>query len=128
MNMIEWKEDPSKLNMFEDGESAIVDEWELHIDKLKKIENPLMHSFMRNLSDREKEVLEMGLDEEFKKKRELREKRERLYPYCWKVERKNNNDTYRFTHMGGRAESAEKAKEYAVMALEFAKETYNGMT
>lgn len=132
---IEWKEDPSPLNMLEDGESAVVGGWGLRIDRLKEFDglNRILDSVKESLTERELEVLGMrfGLDgEEERVERERGKRRkegDKTHPFCWKVEHIGDGSPEHFTHMGGRAVTAEAAKRLAVAAIEHAVKAYGSI-
>lgn len=131
---LEWKEDPSPLHMLECGESVIVGDWQLRIDKLKDIKRDgVLGAFFNDLSDKERKVLDMrfGLDGKRNLEEERHRKRkregEKTHPYMWKVEHVGDGFPSPFTHMGGRATSAEHAKTLAEVALKYAGLIYDAI-
>jgi hypothetical protein len=124
MSKIEWKLDPSPLHMLEGGESAIVGDWRLRIDRLKEHKpSKLLDNLMGALSEKERKVLNMR-DAEYEEKERQRERRkegDKTHPYMWNVEHVHDDDPPKhFSHMGGRAATAEEAKTLAVAAVKYA--------
>ena len=107
-----WKEDPSPLHMLKDGESAVVGDWEIRVDRMAKFD-PTLAVLAGLLSDNARAV-----------RRRLGEE---SHPFAWRVERVTDGAPEAFTHMGGRAETREVAKQRAVSAVAFADEVYEAM-
>lgn len=134
-DQIEWKVDPSPLQMLEDGESAVVGNWELRIDRLKKFDgiSKVLDSLKGSMTEKERKVLDMRSDlesDEEKMERErskLRKKGQDTHPFAWRVEHIGDGSPERFSYMGGRAATAEAAKRLAVAAIEHAKQAYSAI-
>jgi hypothetical protein len=134
-DQIEWKEDPSPLQMLKDGESAVVGGWEARIDRMKEFDglDRVLGSLRGSMTEREREVLDMRFDlgsDEERQERErvkLRKEGQKTHPFCWSVHHIGDGSPEHFTHMGGRAATAEGAKRLAVAALEHAEKAYSSI-
>jgi len=120
MSDLEWKPEPSKLNMFEDGEAAIVGDWQLEVFRIKDIrEDGMLGALFGGLSEKEKKVLDMrfGLDGERNLEEEAYEARKKegrkTHPWVWKIHHVGDGSPSPFTHMGGSARTADEAKVIA---------------
>lgn len=126
-----WEEDPSPLQIFEKGESAVTQGWKLRVDRIKE-PSAMLDMLMggtrpskwvtASLTEKERKVLDMRRDLESDGERERRKKAESIrenaktHPYHWKVER-ISNDAYPFGFMGGRATTRGAAKAFAQVAV-----------
>jgi len=131
MENLEWKDDPSPLQMLEEGESACVGEWELRVDRMKPFTglDGVIGSLRAGMTEREREVLDMrfGLgdgedsDDEYVRKLEEQKRRrkegEKSHQIHWKIAYKGDGTPRPFSHMGGQAGSKEEGKALAERAL-----------
>lgn len=105
-----WKDDPSPLKMLRDGESAVVGDWEIRVDRMTKF-SPWLAEL---LPDPDGRRANQALGED-------------SHPFTWTVQRVTDGSPEAFTHMGGRAETREVAKQRALSATAFADEVYEAM-
>lgn len=132
---IEWKDDPSPLQMLEDGETAVVGNWELRVDRMKKFDgiSRVLDSLKGSMTEKERKVLDMrsDLDSVEEKEEKARSARRKAghdtHPFAWRVEHIGDGSPEHFSYMGGRAATAEAAKRLAVAAIEHAKQAYSAI-
>jgi len=134
---LEWKPDPSPLHLLEGGESAFMGKWKLHIDRMKTLgESKLMDSVLGSLTEKERKVLRMRfgvegeeaaekLEREMEAFKENRKRGDKTHPYMWRVDYHGDGTPQAFTGMGGRAATAQEAKELARAAVKSADLAYN---
>ena len=129
MTDLEWKNDPSPLHMFEEGESVQIGDWKLRVDRMKEMGqlSDLVKDLTDGLTEREKEILDTRFgeseDEELQPIKRRKKEGRKTHPYHWKIEHVGDGSPASFTHMGGNAKSKEEAKELAEWYLGAAKGT-----
>lgn len=120
MNTIEWKDDPSPLGMFAEGESAFFGHWKMRVDRMKSLErlDRVLKTMRGGMTKKEIELLDSGFAKSDEVARLYRRDRGRdTHPFFWKIEYVGDGSPTPFTHMGGQARTKEEAKALADRAI-----------